>query len=74
MAYQNNNYNQQIPAQQQNVKVRPVLKIYQKDAQGKKIDASEIAFWESQGKQSGKSYLSGRGKDGKKYVGFFQKN
>lgn len=68
MAYQNCN-NQQPNNATTQPKTKPNIKIYVKDAQGKKIDDSEIALWKNKSK-TGKEYLSGKDKKGVKYVGF----
>ena len=51
-------------------KAKPFLKVYKKDAQGKKVDESEIAMWKNTSKDGKKEYLSGKDKQGNKYVGF----
>jgi hypothetical protein len=68
MAYQNT-YQQPAQAAVGQKKEKPSLKIYLKDANGKRIDDSEIALWENKSK-TGKTYFSGKDKKGNKYVGF----
>jgi len=51
-------------------KEKPFLKIYAKDASGKRIDESEIAMWKNKSQKTGKEYLSGKDRKGNKYVGF----
>jgi len=51
-------------------KKRPDIKVYKKDAEGKKIAESEIALWKNVSKDGTKEYYSGRDKDGNKYVAF----
>ena len=49
---------------------RPDLKVYKKDAEGKKIADSEIALWKNVSKDGTKEYYSGKDKQGNKYVAF----
>lgn len=64
---------QSQPQAQQQPKSKPFLKIYVKDANGKKVAESEIAFWKNLSKNGQKEYLSGKDTKGVKYVGFFAK-
>jgi hypothetical protein len=59
------------PATTTEPKSKPFIKIYLKDASGKRIDDTEIALWKNTSKTKGKDYLSGKDKKGLKYVGFF---
>lgn len=71
MAYTNQQPQAAQPGAGQTAKVRPQIKIYRKDSNGKKIDGTEIAFWENVSKKDGKKYLTGRDRAGNKFVGFF---
>ena len=62
--------NQTPQANPVNEKKRPDIKVYKKDAEGKKIVESEIALWKNVSKDGTKEYYSGRDKDGNKYVAF----
>jgi len=69
MPYQNTYQPAQAPAGAKKAE-KPALKIYLKDANGKRIDDSEIALWKNLSKNGQKEYFSGKDKKGNKYVGF----
>jgi len=49
---------------------KPELKVYKKDAEGKKIVDSEIALWKNISNDGKVVYYSGKDKEGNKYVAF----